>query len=319
MTSGWRSTRPAWGTARLRRPALPHVGAASTRWPRPRRSCGPPRSAGSRTSRSPTTSRIDGALEARSAAPDGPDGHRRRGGPDRRRRSDRAVPAAAAVAPAPPGGRDDRRGPGAGRAGGHPASRSTASAARCCAMRRWRRWLAARRLDRGPQRADRRRDGNERAAEFAREHGLPGVAVSDAHTRSRSASRTPRSTATRRRRRAARGAGGRRELVTGRASSTSARSRRSRSSSSGCAADRADRDQRPTDAVESGPVPSTVADDEPPNMRRPEPPGELRPRPRPAAAAADAAPGDAPLRCASRATSSCRSAAGCGSRARSSR
>ena len=62
-------------------------------------------------------------------------------------------------------------------------------------------------------------DGNERAAAFAREHGLPGVAVSDAHTDARGRRRVRRA---RRRpvdaRRAARGARRRRELVTGRAS-----------------------------------------------------------------------------------------------------
>ena len=38
--------------------------------------------------------------------------------------------------------------------------------------------------------------GNEHAAAFALEMGLPGIAVSDAHTSSRSGSPTPRSTGT---------------------------------------------------------------------------------------------------------------------------
>ena len=61
--------------------------------------------------------------------------------------------------------------------------RSTGSADRCSRTPpSARRRPDARRLGRGPQRADHGRRGNERAAAFARDHGLPGVAVSDAHS-----------------------------------------------------------------------------------------------------------------------------------------
>ncbi len=80
---------------------------------------------------------IDGALAARDAAPDGLHGHRGRGDPHRGRRPDRAVPGDARSRRAV---RRGTRSPTSGRRAASWASRirSTACAARCCAMPGWR-------------------------------------------------------------------------------------------------------------------------------------------------------------------------------------
>ena len=112
-----RSPRPM---GRVRRPALPHVGALRLA------SQSPPCVVRAAATRGLTHlaitdhDRIDGALRARDAAPDGLDGHRRRGDQDRRRRPDRAVPRAR-IPPGLPAARDVAAVRDAGWARRHPA------------------------------------------------------------------------------------------------------------------------------------------------------------------------------------------------------
>ena len=109
------------------------------------------------------------------------DGDRRRGGQDARRRPDLPLPRAGDPARAV-GRRDDRRGPRAGRRWSASRIRSTGCAGRSCATRRWRSLVAAGRLGRDPQRAASSAMATSRRRAFAHEHGLPGIAVSDAHS-----------------------------------------------------------------------------------------------------------------------------------------
>ena len=79
------------------------------------------------------------------------------------------------------GGRDDRRGAGAGRARGDPASVRRVAWLAAAGTSGWR--SLGDRVD-WVERHNARvvGQGNQRAAEFAIERGIPGVAVSDAHS-----------------------------------------------------------------------------------------------------------------------------------------
>ncbi len=125
--------------------------------------------------------RIDGALAAREAAPERADRDRGGGDQDGRRRPDRGLPGAGpcrlglSAAETVAAVREQ------GGLVGHPASvRSVAGLdAHGCAD-----GGPLRRSSTGSRRTTRGLvgGGNERAAAFAREHGLAGVAVSDAHS-----------------------------------------------------------------------------------------------------------------------------------------
>ena len=157
--------------AGVHRPALPHERPASIACRRRGRRAGGRRSRadppGDHRPRSDRR-RAGGARAGTGRA----DGHRRRGGQDRGRRPDLPVPGGRRSRPACRRPRRSRR---LGRRAASSGSRirSIACADRCCATRRWRR---SHRASTGSRRTTPGcvGRGNERAVEFAREHGLPG-------------------------------------------------------------------------------------------------------------------------------------------------
>ena len=165
----------------LHRPALPHERELRLAWRSPRTSSGRPRARGLTHLAITDHDRIDGALEARDAAPAGLTVIV---GEEVKTADGDLICALPRARPSRRACRRPRRSRRSASRAAWSASRirSTGSAARCCedardgvARRRWS--TGSRRTTRGSSAS-----GNERAAEFAREHGLPGVAVSDAHS-----------------------------------------------------------------------------------------------------------------------------------------
>ncbi len=168
------------GATRLRRPPLPH--------PRQLRfagdAAGRRRAAAARglTHLAITDhDRIDGALRARDGAPADLTVIVGEEVKTRRRRPDLPVPRARRSRPAC---RRPRRSPRSASRAASSASRtrSTGSAARCSATPRLEALASAASTGSRPRTPGSSAAATQRAAEFAHEHGLPGVAVSDAHS-----------------------------------------------------------------------------------------------------------------------------------------
>ena len=117
--------------------------------------------------------RIDGALARPGRGPGRPDDHRRLGGEDPRRRPHLPLPRAADPA-RPAGRRGDRRRPRAGRSGRHPPPVRPLPRARSSTIPGSRRSPPSSTGSRAGTPGSSGGGGNEQAATFALEHGLPG-------------------------------------------------------------------------------------------------------------------------------------------------